>query len=152
MIQRIQSVWFFLAAIIILCLLVVPILTGINENIGHVLYGTGIKEFKNGVETASAINTPLIVIIVLAGLLGLVNIFNFKNRILQKRIAIINIALVLGLSFWLFNLAQQIPGDIKNAEINPGLFLPLGNIIFTLLAIRSIGKDEKLIRSAERLR
>jgi len=152
MIQRIQSIWLLLASIIILCLLVVPISTVVNENIGYVLYGTGIKEFKNGVETASAINTPLLVITVLAGLLSLVNIFNFKNRTLQKRIAIINIALILGLSFWLFNLAQQIPGGIEHAEINPGLFLPLGNIIFTLLAIRSIGKDEKLIRSAERLR
>lgn len=152
MIQRIQSIWLLLASIIILCLLFVPILTIVNENTGYVLFGTGIKEFKNGVETASAINTPLLIITVLAGLLSLINIFNFRNRALQKRIAIINVAFILGLSFWLFHLAQQIPGGIEHAEINPGLFLPLGNIIFTLLAIRSIGKDEKLIRSAERLR
>jgi hypothetical protein len=151
MIQRIQSIWFFLAAITVLCLLFIPILTFFNESIGYVLFGTGIKEFRNGVETPS-INTPLIISTILAGLLSFINIFNFKNRTLQKRIGIINILFILGLSFWLFNIANQIHGGLENAEINAGIFLPLASIIFNLLAIRSIGKDEKLIRSAERLR
>jgi hypothetical protein len=152
MIQRIQSIWLFLAAVIILCLLIAPIITVVNQNTAYVLYGSGVKEFKKGVEIASTINTPLFVSAILAGIISLVNIFNFRNRTLQKRIALINIAIIAGLSFWLFYLAKQIPGGIENAEFNAGLFLPIGNIIFTILAIRSIGKDEKLIRSAERLR
>ncbi|MNK25895.1 hypothetical protein D3C87_442250 [compost metagenome] len=151
MIQRIQSIWFLLAAITILCLLFAPVLTIVNENIGYVLCGMGIKEFANGIETNS-INTPLLVSTVLAGLVNIINIFNFRNRTLQKRIASLNIILILGLSFWLSQLGKQLPGGIEKAEIGFGLFLPLLAIIFTLLAIRAIKSDEKLIRSADRLR
>lgn len=154
MIQRIQSIWLLLAAITILCLLFAPILTVVNENIGYVLYGTGIKEFRNGIETAPT-NIPLLISTVLAGLISLINIFNFRNRKLQIRVASLNILLILGLSFWLSQLVRNIPVELEKAElteINLGLFLPLLAVIFTLLAIRGIKNDEKLIRSADRLR
>lgn len=151
MIQRIQSIWFLLTAITILCLLFVPVFTVVDKKVGYVLYGTGLKEFVNGAET-STINIPLLISVVLAGLVSLINIFNFKNRTLQKRIASLNILLILGLSFWLSHLGKNMPGGLDNAEIGAGLFLPVVAIIFTLLAIRGIKNDERLIRSADRLR
>lgn len=134
MIQRIQSIWLLLAAIAILCLLFVPVFTSAEGNI----YVTS--------------NTPLVISTVLAGLISLVNIFNFRNRKLQTRIASVNILLILGVSFWLSQLAKQLPGGLEKAGIGAGLFLPLTAIIFTYLAIKGIKNDEKLIRSADRLR
>lgn len=151
MIQRTQSIWLLLAAITILCLLIVPVLTTNSGNISYSLFGTGFKQFSNGVETATT-NVALLVSTVLAGLISFANIFNFKNRTLQKRVATLNIVLILALSFWFSNLGKQLPGGIENATINAGLFLPLVAIICTLLALRGIKNDEKLIRSADRLR
>lgn len=151
MIQRIQSIWLLLAAIAILCLLFVPILIDKSSGGTYILYGSGIKFWDDDVSDQSA-NTPLFVSTILAGLISLINIFNFRKRKLQIRIASLNILLILGLSFWFSSLAKQLPGGIEKSDIGVGLFLPLAAIIFTLLAIRGIKKDEKLIRSADRLR
>lgn len=151
MIQRIQSIWLLLAAVTILCLLFVPVLTDRSGGGTYILYGSGIKFWDGDVSDQSA-NTPLFISTILAGLISLVNIFNFRNRKLQIRVASLNILLILGLSFWLSQLAKQLPGGIESSDIGIGLFLPLLAIILTLLAIRGIKNDEKLIRSADRLR
>jgi len=148
MIQRIQSIWLLLAAITILCLLFVPIM-GVVSNTGyHTLYGTGLK--SPGAD-GSTTNIPLLISTVFAGLISLVNIFNFRNRKLQIRIALLNIILILALSAWFFQIINGISGATQ-LDLEPGIYLSLVAIIFTLLAIRGIKKDEKLIRSADRLR
>ncbi|MFN0291310.1 DUF4293 domain-containing protein [Pedobacter helvus] len=148
MIQRIQSIWLLLAAITILCLLIVPTI-GVGANNGYyTLDGFGLQ-LDGSKEQAK--NIPLLISIVLAGLISFINIFNFRNRKLQIRIASLNIFLILALSFWLSRIINGIQG-IKTLDIEPGLLLPLAAIIFTLLAIRGIKQDEKLIRSADRLR
>lgn len=144
MIQRIQSIWLLLAAIAVLCLLFVPVLISIVGGNTHILNGYGISNQPT--------NVLLLVSIVLAALISLLNIFNFRNRKLQIRIASLNILLILGLSFWFSQLAKHLPGGIEKSDIGFGLFLPLLAVIFTLLAIRGIKHDEKLIRSADRLR
>ena len=151
MIQRVQSIWLLLAAVAILCLLFVPVLIDKSSGGTYILYGSGIKFWHNDVADQSA-NAPLFISTILAGLISVVNIFNFRNRKLQIRITSLNIILILGLSFWLSNLAKQLPGGIEKADIGVGLFLPLLAIIFLYLAIRGIKKDEKLIRSADRIR
>ncbi len=150
MIQRIQSIWLLLAALTITSLLFVPISSAVIDNIQYTLTGTGITE-KTPEASNTFINQPLVASVILAGLISLVNIFNFRNRKLQIRIASLNILLTLGLSFWLSQLMKTAT-DLKNIEIQPGLFFPMLTIIFTLLAIRGIKQDEKLIKSADRLR
>lgn len=151
MIQRIQSIWLLLAAVTILCLLFVPVLSAFFDNTQYTLYGTGLNVNGNKSTNDTTNNLPLIVSVILAGLISLVNIFNFKNRKLQIRIASLNILLMLGLSFWLSHLMNAATG-LNNIEIEPGLFFPIIAIGFTLLAIRGIKQDENLIKSADRLR
>ncbi|MFN0257374.1 DUF4293 domain-containing protein [Pedobacter ureilyticus] len=147
MIQRIQSIWLLLASIAILCLLLVPVIGAATDKNYYILNGFGLQ-----VEgAAQVINIPLLLSIVLAGLISLINIFNYRNRKLQIRIASLNIFLILALSFWLSQIIKGING-LKTLDIEPGLYFPLAAIIFTLLAIRGIKQDEKLIRSADRLR
>ncbi len=148
MIQRIQSIWLLLAALSILFLLLIPTVGASSSNGYYVLYGSGLKLTNSDVQST---NIALLASTVLAGLISLVNIFNFQNRKLQIRIASLNIVLILALSFWLSQIVKGIDG-LKELDIEPGIFLPLIAIIFTLLAIRGIRKDEKLIRSADRLR
>ena len=148
MIQRIQSIWLLLASIAILCLLLIPVIGAATDKAYFILQGYGLQ-----IEGAKeqTINVPLLVSVVLAGLISIVNIFNFRNRKLQIRIASLNIFLILALSFWLFQMVKGIEA-LRTLDIEPGICLPLMAIIFTLLAIRGIKQDEKLIRSADRLR
>lgn len=148
MIQRIQSIWLLLAAITILCLLIVPTVNIIALNGEYNLYGTGLKSVKDANQSS---NLLLMISTILAGLISIVNIFNFRNRTLQKRVISLNVLLILGLSFWLSGLVKTVT-DIKEINIEAGMFLPIVAIIFSLLALRGIKKDENLIKSADRLR
>jgi tellurite resistance protein TehA-like permease len=88
--------------------------------------------------------------ILLAGLL--VNVFLFKNRILQIRVGWMMFTINLLL---LFLLAYQYYLETRNTQalqLSWGAFFPLISLIFNLLAIYHIHKDEKLVRSSERLR
>jgi len=148
MIQRIQSIWLLLAAIVILILLFIPTVGAISDKGEYILYASGLKQTGAPQQTT---NIPLLAFTVLVGLISLANIFNFRNRKLQIRIASVNIILILGLSFWMSQLVNNVDG-LKELNIEPGIFLPLLGVIFSALAIRGIKKDEKLVRSADRLR
>lgn len=80
------------------------------------------------------------------------NIFNFKNRkrqILLNNISIIINALLIGiLGYWLLNLSGGI--DFPEKGIEP--IFPLIAIVFLLLANKNIGRDERLVKSVDRLR
>jgi peptidoglycan/LPS O-acetylase OafA/YrhL len=93
---------------------------------------------------------PLLATIIIGGLLALISIFNFKNRVLQKRITGISVLLVLVTCVWIYYYASFIPGTDIN--YGAGIFMPVLALVFCFLALRGIRKDEQLLKSAERLR
>lgn len=95
---------------------------------------------------------PLLLTNVGLAVICLVNIFNFRNRTLQKKVAISTIILIIGFAFWCSVYAKQLPGGIENANFGAGAYMPALAILFIVLGIFGINKDERLIRSAERLR
>lgn len=149
MIQRIQSIWLFLAGLALVALIFTP-LAGNADNY-HVMVG-GLYQDVASQCTKIAPSLPLLIFDIALALLSFINIFNFKNRSLQKRFAFINIIFFIGLEVLLFIAAKKIPGGLENAQLQLGFTLPVIAIIFSLLAINGINKDEKLIRSADRLR
>lgn len=87
----------------------------------------------------------------LAGVLLLADIFLFNNRQLQIRLSWLSIALVLGgVGYGFFKLSTDTAQAM--AEPAPGIALPLIAIVFAYLAKVYIHKDERLVRSADRLR
>jgi glucan phosphoethanolaminetransferase (alkaline phosphatase superfamily) len=152
MIQRIQSIWMLLASITILLILFVPIAIAMDGVKEFWVQGTGLFQEVNGVSSQLASFRPLYIAIVLLGLMCFAIIFNFKNRGLQKKLCYVAILLVIGLAFWAFIYAKQIPGGLENAKLGVGAFLPVAAVLFLGLAIGGIKKDEQLLRSAERLR
>lgn len=83
---------------------------------------------------------------------SLVAVFLFKNRTRQIIINRVNIVinfLLLGIIVYhLLNL----PGEIDISEKGIGVFIPLMVIVFLALANKAILKDEKLVKSVDRLR
>ena len=99
-------------------------------------------------------NIGLIIIFALAGLLAIGGVFLFRNRPLQIRVSIFAfiatlIGLILGAVFFMQDSVRL--GDAA-VDDGFGIYLPVLGGALLLFAIRYIRKDEKLVRSADRLR
>ncbi len=152
MIQRVQTIWLFLASLTLMMLLLLPIVTKINNDTEFWVLVSGLyQKVATGTAKIEAFLGLMISTIAVA-LLTFANIFTFNNRTLQKRICNVVIILTLGLSFWISQEAQKIPGGLENVNYNIGAFMPVLAIIFCFLAMRGIRNDEQLIKSADRLR
>ena len=99
---------------------------------------------------------PLLLLNILAGAFSLASIFLYKKRVLQAkitRIAILTNIILIALVFFVYakiietNLIAS-PDYLDEA----GIYFPLISLVFLILANRAIMKDEKLVRSVDRLR
>jgi hypothetical protein len=152
MIQRVQSIWLFLAGITICCLLFIPIISTNDSLVEYYIIASGLYKKTSGGTMKIESFLPLLISTIATALMCFVNIFNFKKRNVQKRFIMANMALVIGLSFWNSIYAKKIPGGTAVIEYGIGMFLPITAIVFLLLALKGINSDEKLLRSADRLR
>jgi len=155
MIQRIQSIWLFLATIALILMFFLPIATKSIGGSESEIYTNGLHRTVVGKSgTGLMVNTflPLLITNIAVAVMCLMNIFNFRKRSLQKRIIIFTIAAIGGFAFWCSVYAKQLPGGIEGATFGVGAYMPAVAILFLVLAIFGINKDERLIRSAERLR
>ncbi|GAA0535086.1 DUF4293 domain-containing protein [Chitinophaga japonensis] len=92
-------------------------------------------------------------------LLAFICIFLYKNRKLQFRLTVINILFAIGAIALQYLKVRDHANDlvaggvsIVSATYLPGAFLPVLILVFLFLAARGIYKDEKLIKSLDRLR
>jgi len=141
MIQRIQSIWLLLAGVAGLLTYKLPIWTGTLQD------GT----FKNFLGTENLLYFAATIATVL---LAFFAIFQFKNRKTQKSMAGIGILLsilLIGLEIWIIN-DYKTTHDFKQTSWKFGAIMPILMLIFFYLAIQGIRKDEKLIKSLDRLR
>ena len=139
MIQRIQSVWLLLAAVCAFLTLKVSFYTGhlINDQ----------QRLLASLNSTTTI--PIVIAAVAVGIGSLITIFLYKDRKLQMRIAFATFAASILLIFLYFSYVNS-----KYSEGTCDLTAPVVIIIpiFILLAIRAIYKDEKLVKSVDRLR
>jgi protein-S-isoprenylcysteine O-methyltransferase Ste14 len=147
MIQRIQSLFLLLAAGGLGALFAFPFASTPTAVEGSVLFAdTAYSVFDNPV---------LMGFFAVAALLALISIFLFKNRTLQVRLSIFSfITALLGLIVAvIFFLQDPFPEtEYETIQDQLGLYLPLGAMVLLLLAMRFIRKDDKLVRSMDRLR
>lgn len=129
MIQRIQTIYIFLAGISSLALCFTL------ESIGV----TWLKCFFY-----------IFLVVAVAG--SFINVFNFKNRTSQiignKVLIFINVLLIILLGYWLLSLS----GGINFPEKGIELIFPIISLICLSLANRFIRRDDKLVKSVDRLR
>jgi len=99
-------------------------------------------------------NTGLLILAVLGGLMAFGSIFLYNNRKLQisvSSITTITAVALLGLAYWLFDSNTPIDNTISSSFAT-GFFMPIGSLILSILAIFFIKKDDKLVKSMDRLR
>lgn len=148
MIQRIQSVWLFLAALASGGLFISP------------LYKYDIPGIPGLGEQAHFLTAarfyPLLLIAAVMTLLPLIAIFMFKERKKQKGMAIgallACIAFIGVMIMRIGHIKQGAPAPTNDQYLIPGALLPVLAIVFLILAMRGIAKDDKLVKSMDRLR
>ena len=103
---------------------------------------------------------PLYMGIVLAvtTLLPLVTIFLYNKRLVQIRLCVSEIVLLVGsaifISLYCYRLYEVLSGVMSGMifSVSFAAIMPVVSIIFVVLAIRGIAKDEALVRSLDRIR
>lgn len=145
MIQRIQSIFLLLAGLGFAGLLKLPFASTDNSTSPF---------FED--KLFNVYDNQILLILAIGGIvLSLVNIFMFKNRPLQLRLGYILIIFSLFLPLvaaWLFFTNSA--SFSANAQVDDGigLLLPGLSLIMAVLANRFIAKDDKLVKSMDRLR
>lgn len=154
MIQRVQSIWLLLASFTLICLFFIPILTKSVNNTSYLLYLDGHHQALATPDSTAVTVSPIGAMIIngIAILLCLICIFQFRNRAMQKRLIMINMILIIATAVLTTLNASLFPGGISGSSIHIGSSLFVLAIVFCMLAIRGIKKDEQLLRSADRLR
>ncbi|WP_026935403.1 DUF4293 domain-containing protein [Christiangramia echinicola] len=136
MLQRIQTIYLLLAAVVSAGLIFVFSLW--ENSAGESVYAQDVL-IAFGMFLASAA-------------ISLVSIFMFKNRKLQFVLGRLNIILNLFLLGVFVYWSLTLPGEMDISEKGIGMFLPIISIVFIVLANKAIKKDEDLVKSVDRLR
>ncbi len=155
MIQRIQSVFLFLATLVLLGLYVFPLVT--NVNIDGIISNVNIMGIYQQLPDGKHYTTEFTALKFVAGLVALlpaVIIFLYKNRKQQIALCYSAILVIIGYSFWMAQTVKAAGGGIQASLSNMGIGMFLSSIavLLIVLALRAIRRDEKLVRSADRLR
>jgi len=142
MIQRIQSVYLILAVLVSTALFFLPLF--------ELPSATGDTAAREFMVTSNAL---LLVLNAAIGALSFIDIFIYRKRNVQARICRLILILIFVMIALLFYTSDTISNGLDQKVIfKIGTYLPLLQVLFVFLAHRGIRKDEKLVRSAERLR
>ena len=135
MIQRIQTVYLFLASLALILLFFFPYIEITGDD-------AFVKE-----ETVNLLFTIIPAVLFLAA------IFLFKNRMLQRRVTRIALYFIVALIVSALYFAFYQNADATQVvQFEFGGLLPVLSLLFAVLALRGINKDEQLVRSIDRLR
>lgn len=145
MIQRIQSLWLLLAGLI-------------NAGLFYfALYHAEVMQ--NGVAIMQDLRVndhyPSLLMALVITVLPIISIFMFRNRTRQRNLVLFSVVATIGfIAFTLMRVSNFNNGT--SAPVNGsywiGSILPVISIIFLFMALNGIRKDEKLVKSVDRLR
>ncbi|MEN8125107.1 MAG: DUF4293 domain-containing protein [Bacteroidota bacterium] len=144
MIQRIQSLYLLLAALVSGGLIFIFYLW--TNQSGNDIYAINIISEEDLLLKSTGI------LFILSSILSIISIFLYKNRKIQIVINRLNIVLNFFLLGIIVYLLLTLSGETVVSKKGIGSFIPLIAILFLVLANKAIIKDEKLVKSVDRLR
>ncbi len=154
MIQRIQTIYLLLAAVLTACTTFLSLGTFTTGTEEFTLQAFGLKNADGATVQPTAY---MGILLVLALAVAVVTIFLYKRRMLQIRICVVEMILLAGsqamtviyyyLSCRVFSSVEFQAHSLKLPLVFPAIAL-----IFTFLAARAIFRDEILVRSVDRIR
>jgi len=155
MIQRIQSFYLVLTSLLSFLFLEGSFLRFLNNTGAEIILNFKGLWQSEGTERLlmKFSHLPLSSAMILIALLSFTAIFFYKKRKLQIKLTFILIILdiisIALLTYFTFSIAHNYLADLA---LTARMFIPVLNLIFSVLAYRGIKKDEDLVRSYDRLR
>jgi hypothetical protein len=137
MIQRQQSLWLLLSTVCAFLTFKLPFFAGAKDNptSGGAAYIDAGSSFFLLVFTGASL------------LLSLITIFLYKDRKLQLKLCLTGIGISVVIIIFYFTEMRKLPGAIALSSVF-AFAIPAGYI----MAARGIWKDEKLVKSLDKLR
>ncbi|WP_297327905.1 DUF4293 domain-containing protein [uncultured Bacteroides sp.] len=152
MLQRIQSVYLLVVAILLVVALCMPVgsfigADGITENVFKPL---GLSMADGSFQSTWG----LFGLLLLSAIIAFCTIFLFRNRMLQVRMTIFNSVLLVGyyIAFLVFMFVLKSDLEAMSFKLGWALCLPAVSIILNYLAFRAIYRDELMVKASDRLR
>jgi hypothetical protein len=157
MIQRIQTLWLILASLTLFLLFIFPYSHFADQlGIAHALKVTGL--YKNTGGQTILVHSFILQTIatVILAILPFIAIFNYKSRKRQSQFIYLMIILTVLFATWLYMSTQKAIEAVNQQlgidNLDIGTVLIPVCFILLFLALKGIRHDERLIKSAERLR
>ncbi|MDN5216030.1 DUF4293 domain-containing protein [Fulvivirgaceae bacterium BMA12] len=164
MLQRVQTIFLLCVIISMILMLFLPIwekATG-GENEGeqitlNAFYQVHSQAGDNGTEGQAEKKSTFYIAIfaVLAIAVAGTSMFKYNNRLTQIKLGALNSLLIagaMGTSLYFAMGGEKIIDPGVQGSYQLGFFMPVAALIFNLMANRFIRKDEKLVKSVDRLR
>ncbi len=146
MLQRVQSIYLLLSSLGFGSLFMLPFATS-NKPIPQLM-----QDMIYNVQ-----DSPILIGLTALGVVvALVAIFLFNNRSLQQKLSILVIIFAIFVPLvavlLMYNEGTAFNEQTTIIEDQAGLYMPLIPLLFGFLAYKGIQKDDKLVRSMDRLR
>jgi len=136
MLQRIQTIYLLLSALVI----------------GALYVWFPVVQDETGI-TLIQKNEPLVMGLIIGSVvLAIISIVNFKKRKLQFVLNRLNIILNFVLLGVFVYRSLAVSGEALVSEKGIGMLIPIVSIVFLVLANKAIKRDEDLVKSVDRLR
>ena len=167
MIQRIQSLWLLLASLSVCLLFFFPIAHFVPDpevanahavEFDFYAYGLDYADCYSYTMEELSVYAPLLKFTVMAvvfacALTPFISIFTYKERSRQTQLSRLTVLLNAALMVAFFLLSDSFAEKSHTlVSYGVGVYVPIIPIACLLLAIRFIRKDDKLVRSADRIR
>lgn len=162
--QRLQSVFFFLAAVLFALLFFLPMVEFDSEsnNLFFYLYGLETKTPDAGVPFSNLFSIPVLVLGITAMLIsgylamGLFRAVKLSQFVKLHRLARVDIIVIVAwvalvFAFYIPTIAKALAG-LNKIFYKPGVFFPLVALILVIAAAAGLKKDIKKVRSTDRIR
>lgn len=155
MIQRIQSLYLFIAALLTGLMLALPLGSFLGGAEEMTLTAFGFKDAASGGLILSGY--ALTATVIAASVLALTTIFLFKRRMVQFRLCVVEMVLLTGVVlfeiYYIWGAVRSLSAfDTSAWKLSLAAFFPLLSMIFTYFALRGIKKDILLVKSLDRIR
>lgn len=160
MVQRIQTLFLIGIATCMGLVLYFKIWAENNSDGTAGMFLTAFKKVQvklpSGTEVISSESTIYLAILAaLSSLVAIYSIFQFKNRLNQMKLGALNsllMASTLGLSYYNIYQLESSFSPLTQGSFLGGFFLPAIAMILNMASNRFIRKDEKLVKSVDRIR
>ena len=155
MLQRVQSIYLLLAGLALFALFLFPLVHNVYvDGKPSTIMVSGIVQDVNGQQAHIQVFIALAAATVIVACLPLAIIFLYKKRKQQIALCYSAVLVIIGFSFWMAQTVKKVMGEVLLDTHNwgIGLFLSSISILMVIFAVKAIQRDEKLVKSADRLR